>query len=665
MAHPSDNTKNSVSKMSLGGIGKSLLGGAKRFAKWNLNYKTGGLFNVDSSSELVDKNNMPPAKVLGEIYKMMKIMEEDKRLNHELAQSTLESEELKKDLRNKEIIKALTGRRKKKPVTPRKRKAKKEEVPTVPTGRRGKTPETSKAPNKGKMPDKGKAPDKGKEPDKTTNKADEAKRNADAKKVEADRKTKEAKDAADAKKAENDRAAQERATKREKEEQAKAAARQKQLEKEKKDAADAKTAADKKAGEAQSEAEKRAASRAQEEANRKVAEAERKTAEEAKVRAKTEAERKAAEAERKRLAEEKKKKLEEEATAKRLKDEEAKKTAEKIKAEKEAAAKKSAEEAKRTATKSKPDVSTAEKIGTGVAIATTAALTGKEALAANIAKYESKGSSGKSFGGNEYNAYNKGTSGNKIIGADKPIDFSKMTIQEYFNRAAKTKQFPQGNPNLKPGDPETLFAVGRYQIIPPTMLNLVQKLKLDPKTTYLDSTTQDLLFAKGLTTSIGGRAAVDDYIKGKPGVTRDAAIMALAKEFASVGVPYDTERIIPSHKNEDGKLISEKRIPIKKGQSYYSGLGGNKAHNSPEEVGAALDADRAKHLKLSPTSQNVGNQIDQSSKENAQMKKELNDKNQNSPGGTNTTVINQQNNSPAKNTETEDDTPVFFRKLFN
>ena len=100
MAEPSDKTKNSVSKMSLGGIGKSLLGGVKKFAKWNLNYKTGGVFDKNSSSEVVDKNNMPPAKVLGEIYKMMKIMEEDKKLNHEMANSHLESEELKKDQKN-------------------------------------------------------------------------------------------------------------------------------------------------------------------------------------------------------------------------------------------------------------------------------------------------------------------------------------------------------------------------------------------------------------------------------------------------------------------------------------------------------------------------------------------------------------------------------------
>jgi len=217
-----------------------------------------------------------------------------------------------------------------------------------------------------------------------------------------------------------------------------------------------------------------------------------------------------------------------------------------------------------------PSVSTVSKIAAGT-VAVTAALTGKEALAENISKYESKGAGG-------YNAYNKGTIGNKMIGADKPIDFSKMTISDFFHRAAKTKQFPEGNPNLKPGDPDTLFAVGKYQIIPSTMLSLVKKLKLDPEKTRLDPETQDALFANGLVGIV--RKKVDDYIKGLSN-DKNAAILELAKEFASVGIPYDMK-------------VGKKEL--KKGDSYYSGQGGNKALNSPEEVGAALDADRMKKL---------------------------------------------------------------------
>ena len=185
-----------------------------------------------------------------------------------------------------------------------------------------------------------------------------------------------------------------------------------------------------------------------------------------------------------------------------------------------------------------------------------------------------------------------------------------MTITEYLRR---------GSLNIK--DPDRLFAVGRYQIIPKTMKGLIEKLKIDPDKTTLNRDTQDMLFAKGLTTSVQGRGAVDNYLKGKPGATRDAAIMALAMEFASVGVPYDTERIIPAHKNKKGEMVPEQRIPIKKGQSFYTGIGGNKAHNSPDEVGAALDADRAKNLNLTQQPTNMPDKITDMSRENAEMKR--------------------------------------------
>lgn len=161
-----------------------------------------------------------------------------------------------------------------------------------------------------------------------------------------------------------------------------------------------------------------------------------------------------------------------------------------------------------------------------------------------------------------YNAYNKGTVGNKIIGADKQIDFSKMTIAEYFRLAS----LPMNNP-------DRLFAVGKYQIIPSTMQEIVKTLKIDPNTTYLDPKTQDLLFMNGLIK--GKRPGVAAYINGKTN-NRDRAILELAMEFASVGVPYPAGNA------------------TRRGESYYSGKGGNRAHTSPEVAGAALDQERMK-----------------------------------------------------------------------
>ena len=254
---------------------------------------------------------------------------------------------------------------------------------------------------------------------------------------------------------------------------------------------------------------------------------------------------------------------------------------------------------------------TAAKVSVGVAVGT-AALLGKESLAKNIAKYESTASAGKSFGGDEYNAYNRGTKDNKILGATAPVDFSKITISEYLKRS-----------KLPIDDPNRLFAVGRYQIIPKTMQGLIKQLKMDPDTTYLTPTVQDYLFSKGLIDI--NRKKVSDYIEGRTnGIdARNEAILQLSKEFASVGVPFDTYRI-DKIKQKDGS-IKEVRIELKKGSSYYSGIGGNKAHNPPELVAAALDEDRAKKLKISPAEipRNVGEEMISNSTQNADMKKDV------------------------------------------
>jgi hypothetical protein len=279
-----------------------------------------------------------------------------------------------------------------------------------------------------------------------------------------------------------------------------------------------------------------------------------------------------------------------------------------------------------------PKPPTAGKIGgaailAGGAIAGTAALIGKESLAANISKYES-GKAG-------YNAYNKGTVGNRMIPSDKPINFSEMTISEFLRRG-----------ELKQGDPNRLFAVGKYQIIPTTMKDLIKQLKIDPNTTYLDPATQDLLFTNGL---VGQRRKkVDAYVKGQSD-DREGAILELAKEFASVGIPYDMD-------------VGKKKL--RKGDSYYSGIGGNVAHNSPEQVGAALDADRLKNMQGNKSnavpSVSTGNKIDSDTKENMGLKKSM----QQSPvinKSVNNTNVNNKTVSD-KDPEKEDDTNPLIKK---
>jgi hypothetical protein len=271
----------------------------------------------------------------------------------------------------------------------------------------------------------------------------------------------------------------------------------------------------------------------------------------------------------------------------------------------------------------------------GAVIAAGAVLGSTSALANVVSKHES-GSAG-------YNAYNKGTVGDTMIPSDKPIDFSTMTIADYFNRTAKTNDFPEGK--LKPGDPDVLFAVGKYQITPNTMKALVKAMNLDPNTTVLDAPTQDMLFEKGL---IGSRRKqVDAYVKGYSS-DRDAAIMELAKEFASIGVPYDVV--------VDGKTI-------KKGESYYKGKGGNKALTTPEQVGDALDADRLRNVsrRETPPTQIPSNNIDELSKENQKITEAL--KSQSVGNVNNVTNFNNQNIAQGATRSAEvNDRPAYERK---
>jgi hypothetical protein len=140
------------------------------------------------------------------------------------------------------------------------------------------------------------------------------------------------------------------------------------------------------------------------------------------------------------------------------------------------------------------------------------------------------------------------------------------------------------------------------------------------------------------------RPKVAAYINGQSN-DRNAAILELAQEFASVGVPYDMK-------------VGDKQL--KRGDSYYSGIGGNKAHNSPDEVGAALDADRAKAVKTAPQPPNTGNNVNTKSSENKQMKDAAEEQASSNKTTNNVSVTQQTQTSPAK-PKTVDDRSIYER----
>lgn len=147
-----------------------------------------------------------------------------------------------------------------------------------------------------------------------------------------------------------------------------------------------------------------------------------------------------------------------------------------------------------------------------------------------------------------YNAYNRGTQGNRILGPNGPRSLVNMTLAQIMANQKRPKS-----------DPQTLFAVGKYQMIPTTLKEGVQALNLDPSTKF-DSTTQEYLFSDFL---LGKkRPAIRAYIQGTG--SAQAAQIAGAQEWASIADP-------------------------RTGKSYYDGSGGNSAHITAEDFLESLD----------------------------------------------------------------------------
>lgn len=126
-----------------------------------------------------------------------------------------------------------------------------------------------------------------------------------------------------------------------------------------------------------------------------------------------------------------------------------------------------------------------------------------------------KGESGKAG----YNAYNKGTVGKKVIGADKVVDFSSMTLEEVMRRQ-----------KLKIGDAERLFAVGKYQVIPSTLASAAKHMGLSGKEKFTPE-LQEKIFTEALLPK-----SVRDYISRKSN-DLNRALIDMSKQWRSVADP--------------------------------------------------------------------------------------------------------------------------------
>ena len=180
------------------------------------------------------------------------------------------------------------------------------------------------------------------------------------------------------------------------------------------------------------------------------------------------------------------------------------------------------------------------------------------------------------------NSVNMGTAGDTPGGSMSVIgkNLTDMTIAEVH-----ANQHPNG---------AGFFAVGKYQIIPKTMVGFIGYLKkkgINPKTTKFDARIQNMYGNYTLSTK---RPSVGEFISGKKVTHRyrdysdmETAQLDLAAEFASIGVPRDMK------KGEFNGTLPV--IDIKRGDSLYKGApGGNAAGTSPDTIRDLLLQEKSK-----------------------------------------------------------------------
>jgi hypothetical protein len=163
--------------------------------------------------------------------------------------------------------------------------------------------------------------------------------------------------------------------------------------------------------------------------------------------------------------------------------------------------------------------------------------------------------SGGESGEAGYNAYNRGTVGNKILGPNGIRDLENMTMGAIM--AAQS---------LPVSDKNRLFAVGKYQMIPDTLKEAATALRISPDTKF-DRATQEQLFSEYLAGQ--KRKPIEQFVKGTDESTFSAQL-AGSKEWASVADP-------------------------RTGRSFYDQKGGNKASISADRFQAALWEARKKY----------------------------------------------------------------------
>ena len=149
---------------------------------------------------------------------------------------------------------------------------------------------------------------------------------------------------------------------------------------------------------------------------------------------------------------------------------------------------------------------------------------------------------------------------------NKKLDLSNMTIKEVLEHQEKRRR-----------ENVTSSAVGRYQFIYKTLRDLVlteSGKEKNPKDLPLDAKFTPELQDKAATILLQ-RRGLDQYLAGT--ISPEVFSREIAKEWASMPLIEDTTVF---RKNKEGQDV---QVDLKKGQSYYSGVAGNKSLVNPDE----------------------------------------------------------------------------------
>lgn len=166
--------------------------------------------------------------------------------------------------------------------------------------------------------------------------------------------------------------------------------------------------------------------------------------------------------------------------------------------------------------------------------------------------------------------YNKAYLGKKAPFTDMTLNQVLEWQNNYLNWQRK---------NRKGKTPSS--AVGKYQIIQPTLKGLMRNMGLKGDEKFTPE-LQDAMIVE----LMRGRK-YDAWVKGD--ISDEEFANNLAQEWASFPVVNDMEVL--------DKKTGKKR-QIKRGQSYYKGIGSNMALIKPEEVLGALKSNKPEYVTL-------------------------------------------------------------------